>query len=254
MARILSISSQVVYGPVGNTAAVPAMQALGHEVMQIPTILLSHHPGHGKPDGRATEDEFFAALLQRCETLPQPGGVLTGYFASEQQVKIAAKFIRTLKIKNPGAVIVVDPVIGDQGKLYVSELIAAAIRNELLPLATATTPNMFELGWLSGHQVTRINDEAMRLGPPEVIVTSVPTEPRMIGTALVMDGTCYIKQMKLQKFIPNGTGDFLAGAYLAYRLSMPANSAFGKAMLMLQRVIAKTGDAKSLVVAAPLSR
>ncbi len=254
MARILSISSQVVYGPVGNTAAVPAMQALGHEVMQVPTILLSHHPGHGKPVGHATDHEFFSALLQRCQTLPRPDGVLTGYFASELQVMIAARFIRSLKIKNPDTIIVVDPVIGDQGKLYVSELIAGAVRNELLPLATATTPNTFELGWLSGHPVTLFKESAMQLGPQEVIVTSVPAEPHMIGTALVMDGTCYITQMKRRKFLANGTGDFLAGAYLAYRLSMPANSAFRKAMQMLQRVIAKTADAKSLVVAAPLSR
>jgi len=47
--RILCISSQVAYGPVGNTAAVPALQAMGHEVLALPTILLSNHPGHGTP-------------------------------------------------------------------------------------------------------------------------------------------------------------------------------------------------------------
>ena len=46
--RILSISSQVAYGPVGNSAAVPALQAMGHEVLAIPTVMLSNHPGHGK--------------------------------------------------------------------------------------------------------------------------------------------------------------------------------------------------------------
>ena len=47
--RILSMSSQVAYGPVGNTAAVPALQALGHEVLAVPTVILSNHPGHGAP-------------------------------------------------------------------------------------------------------------------------------------------------------------------------------------------------------------
>jgi pyridoxine kinase len=254
MARILSISSQVVYGPVGNTAAVPAMQAVGHEVMQIPTILLSHHPGHGKPEARATDNEFFAALLQRCGSLPLPDGVLTGYFASEQQVLATAAFLRTLKMKNRNCIIVVDPVIGDDGKLYVSENIASAIRNELLPLATATTPNMFELEWLSDHKIEHISESALQLGPREVIVTSVPSDPHLIGTALVMDGVYYVKQMKRKQSLANGSGDLLAGAYLAYRLSMPANSAFRKALLMLQNVITKTGDANSLVVAQALDR
>jgi pyridoxine kinase len=249
MARILSLSSQVVYGPVGNTAATPAMQALGHEVMQLPTILLSHHPGHGKPVARATEIEFFTELLERCKSLPLPQGVLTGYFASEQQVSATAKFIRILKKSDPRAIIVIDPVIGDDGKLYVSETIANAIRSELLPLATATTPNLFELNWLTGNAYDDIGKAAARLGPKEVIVTSVPAATNMIGTALVMDGVYYVKQMKRQQSLANGSGDFLAGAYLAHRLAMPANSAFRKAMLMLQKVIKKTGTAKSLAVA-----
>jgi pyridoxine kinase len=254
MARILSISSQVVYGPVGNTAAAPAMQALGHEVMQLPTILLSHHPGHGRPVARATDTEFFIELLERCKNLPMPQGVLTGYFASEQQVIAAAKFIRILNKSNPHAIVVVDPVIGDDGKLYVSEGIANAIRAELLPLATATTPNLFELGWLTGKTSDDIGTAAARLGPKEVIVTSVPADTNMIGTALVMDGVYYLKQMKRLQSLANGSGDFLAGSYLAHRLSMPASSAFKKAMLMLQRVVKKTATAKSLAVAEAFAR
>ena len=46
MARILAISSQVVRGHVGLSAIVPALQRLGHEVLPIPTIILSNHPGH----------------------------------------------------------------------------------------------------------------------------------------------------------------------------------------------------------------
>ena len=57
--RLLSISSQVAFGPVGNSAAVPALQARGHEVLAIPTIMLSNHPGHGPPAGfRTTADDL----------------------------------------------------------------------------------------------------------------------------------------------------------------------------------------------------
>ncbi len=54
MALVLCVSSQTVFGPVGNSVAVPVLQAAGHEVMQLPTVLLSNHPGHGKPIGQAT--------------------------------------------------------------------------------------------------------------------------------------------------------------------------------------------------------
>ena len=45
--QVLSISSQVAYGPVGNSASVPALQAAGFTVSQVPTIILSNHPGLG---------------------------------------------------------------------------------------------------------------------------------------------------------------------------------------------------------------
>ncbi|MGH7187358.1 MAG: pyridoxal kinase, partial [Pseudomonadota bacterium] len=47
MTQALSISSHVAYGPVGNSAAVPAMEWLGLTVHALPTVVLSNHPGHG---------------------------------------------------------------------------------------------------------------------------------------------------------------------------------------------------------------
>ena len=61
---IVSLSSQVVYGHVGNCAAVPALQALGFEVLALPTVLLAHHPGHRLPRGRMFPVEEVAALLE----------------------------------------------------------------------------------------------------------------------------------------------------------------------------------------------
>ena len=44
----------------------------------------------------------------------------------------------------------VDPVLGDAGRLYVAQETAEAIRDRLIPLADIATPNLFELGWLTG--------------------------------------------------------------------------------------------------------
>jgi hypothetical protein len=94
--RILSISSQVVWGPVGNSAAVPALQARGHEVLSLPTITLSNHPGHGQPAGFRTEAQDMARMLATLEGLGALHGldaVMTGYFASAGQVEEVSRLL-----------------------------------------------------------------------------------------------------------------------------------------------------------------
>ena len=255
MSRVLAVSSQVVFGPVGNTAAVPALQSQGHDVMQLPTVLLSHHPGHGKPVGEPTSAALFEKLLDSIAAagaLSTCDAVMTGYFASAAQVKITADCIRAIRPRH----VLVDPVIGDHGRLYVPEDVANAIRDQLIPLATIATPNVFELGFLTQLPVTN-HDEAIaaarKLGPPEVIVTSVPLPPAQIQTLLVTAERRFDSISRLRTQVPNGTGDFLAGLYLAHRLLHSAEAAFAKATSLLTRAIDLSKGTPVLAVAAALA-
>lgn len=252
--RVLSISSQVVWGPVGNSAAVPALQARGHEVLPLPTITLSNHPGHGAPKGFRTGPEDMAQMLASLEalgSLRHLDAVLTGYFASPEQVEEVAKLIARI---HPSFVLI-DPVIGDHGRLYVPEAVAKAIRSHLLPLASCLTPNGFELAWLSGREVT---DEASAiaaarvLGIPEVLATSIPAQGDMLATLLVTADEVHAVATPKLPSVPHGTGDFLSGLYLAARLSMPSPQALATAMQTLQRAIALSAGTPVLDVAGAL--
>lgn len=241
MARVFCISSQTVFGPVGNSAAVPALQAGGHEVMQIPTVLLSNHPGLGKPAGQSTSVELMADML---EALTKAGAfntlaaVMTGYFTSAAQVIAVAKQISALKAQHENLHVLVDPVIGDHGKLYVGEDVAKAIRDQLLPLATITTPNVFELTWLADF--TDIKIAMKTLGTRETIVTSLPADETHLATELHYNEICLRHVMERHAKLPNGTGDFLAGCYLSERLNHPAEVAFSNAMLRLEEAVRKS--------------
>ena len=148
---------------------------------------------------------------------------MTGYFASADQIKVAASFIHKMKDKNPSLYVLVDPVLGDDGSLYVSSEVATAIRDELLPLASCITPNCFELGWLSGKPVSNKAEvllAAATLPHKEILATSIPArcqQPR---------NTCdHRKRIRRNNQpretigVPHGTGDFLAGLYFAARLN-----------------------------------
>ncbi len=246
--QVLSISSQVAYGPVGNSASVPALQAAGFTVAQIPTIILSNHPGLGKPSGVELPPAELAAILKSLETLGALDtclGVMTGYFASPGQIKAAASFIHTMKDKNPSLYVLVDPVLGDDGSLYVSSEVAAATRDDLLPLATCITPNCFELGWLSGKPVSTKAEAllaAATLTPKEILATSIPLDASSLAT-LAVTGNEYAETISpLESSVPHGTGDFLAGLYFAARL----NGFESSQALKLSSAILETAISRSL--------
>lgn len=252
--RVLSISSQVVWGPVGNSAAVPALQAMGHEVLSLPTVTLSNHPGHGAPKGFRTTPEDMAQMLTALETLGalrHVDGVMTGYFASPGQVEEVAKLIARIQ----PSFVLVDPVMGDHGRLYVPEAVAQAIRSQLLPLASCIAPNGFELGWLSGRGVTDEESAiaaARMLGTGEVLATSIAAADDRLATLLITAQDVHAVRVPKLPAVPHGTGDFLSGLYLAARLAMPPETALSSAMQTLQRAITLSAGTPVLDVAGAL--
>jgi pyridoxine kinase len=219
---VLALSSQVVFGPVGNSAGVPALQAAGCNVLQLPTILLSAHPGHGKPVVQRIGDEIFQAMLESLRVAGRftgLAGIMTGYFASTAQVLATATLIKTLKAANPKLFVLVDPVLGDEAGLYIAEDIARALAQHLLPLATAITPNRFELAWLTGKPIATPGDLAnLHLLAAEILATSIPGPDHTLLTVLQVAGARHMVRTPVQPKVPNGTGDFLSGLYLAGRL------------------------------------
>lgn len=220
---ILAISSQVAYGAVGNSAAVPAMLALGLTVHAVPTVVLSYHPGLGVPAGLRIPARDLAALLDALEALGVLGhvaAVSTGYFAANDQIFAVQRIIARMKQRNTRLLYLCDPVIGDEASgLYVPEPVAEAIRESLLPLADVITPNVFELAWLSGRPVRTIADvrsARSRLAVPSLLATSLATAPDRLMTILTGTlGEAKIESLR-RSHVPHGTGDLLSGLLLGF--------------------------------------
>jgi len=252
---ILSISSQVVYGHVGNAAIVPALQALGFEVLAIPTVLLAHHPGHGPPQGRVTPATEVAALVDGLEQVGALAGAraaLTGYLGLAQTAEVAADAVLRLRRLNPGALYLCDPVIGDNGKVYVREGVEDAIRERLLPLADIVTPNHFELERLAGQPVGTLAQALaaarylLALGPKTVVVTSLEHDQLAAGeiATLVVSATAawVCTTTRIQK-VPRGSGDLVAALLLGQILrGRTVVDALALAVSAVQVVLAASVD------------
>lgn len=222
---VAAISSHVVRGSIGNRAAVLALESLGLPVWAVTTITLPWHPGHGPSTRIVPDDDDFDALLNdlSCSKFgPELGAVLTGYMATPRQVLATASFIDAVRAQNSELLYVCDPVIGDEGGLYVGEEIANAIRQHLLPRADIITPNRFELEWLSERSLDSndlIVDCVRSLDIPAALVTSAHgLLKNNTGNLFVNADTALLAEHRQIDNPPNGVGDLTASLFLARQM------------------------------------
>jgi len=228
---LLSIQSHVVYGHVGNSAAVFPLQRLGCEVWPLHTVQFSSHAGYPGWRGRA----FEAALIDDCVTglgaigaLARCDGVLSGYLGKAETGAAALRAYAAVKAANPRALYCCDPVIGDEGRgLYVDPSAAEFLRERAAPAATVLTPNAFELGWLAGMAVGGLDDARLALaslrarGPRVVLVTSLRLESTPPDALDILacegDDLWRLRTPKLPIAV-NGAGDLIAALFFFHWL------------------------------------
>lgn len=248
---VISIQSQVVYGHVGNSAAVLPMQARGLNVAAVPTTLLSNHPGYETMRGRVLEPELVSDLLRGVEErglIETSRYIVSGYLGSRANGAVVADFVQRARKINPQITYICDPVMGDTGLgVFVAEQVMECIINQLVPLADLLTPNQFEVGLISGSQAQTYTALADKLAAIQSF-----NQARLVTTGCILDDTPYgslenvvfeggagirLKSPRIPA-VPVGTGDLFTGlltADLVYGQSL-ADAARNAAATVLEIV------------------
>jgi len=219
---ILSIQSQVVGARVGNSVAAFAMERLGVRVLSLPTTLLGRRPDHGAPGGGPLPAATLKSMLDALEAdglFAEVDAVLTGYLGAPEQVRVILDAVERIKAANPKAIFACDPVVGDEGRLFVSDVVADAVLNGLAPHADWLLPNAYELGLVAGRAIegpAAARDAARRIGKP-VLVSSVRTATGL-GNLYVAPGSEWFCETPRLPRAPKGAGDLLSALYVARRV------------------------------------
>lgn len=169
-------------GRVSLTVVIPILSSMGFQVCPLPTAVLSNHTQYPNFTFLDLTDEMPRIIAEWRRLNFRFDAIYTGYLGSSRQIQIVADFIDDFRQEE--SLVVVDPVLGDNGRLYTNfdEAMVQEMQ-QLITKADVITPNLTELFYLLDEPYKEENtdeelkDNLRRLsdkGPEIVIITSVP--------------------------------------------------------------------------------
>ena len=217
--RIAAIHDLSGIGRTSLMAVIPILSTMGFNVCPLPTAILSNHSQY--PDFSFLDlteempriiDVFFFIVLSIYE-------IDTGDMGSPRQIEIVCGFIE--RFRTADTLVVVDPVLGDNGHLYskmtqemVEEMRRLACRADVL------TPNLTEAFALldrpyktdcTTEELKDLIAELSEMGPDTVIITGVPVPGQSGLTSVIARSKSDLRTWKVTcPYLPAhypGTGD-----------------------------------------------
>lgn len=220
MKKILVINDVPSYGVVASSANTPILRYYGNEVFVLPTGLVSNTLDYGKFNILNTL-EYMKNTFQVWNQLGFKHDVIcTGFILDTEQSSYILEIL-----KESDAFKMVDPIMGDDGKLYngVDEKTIHANR-ALCQQADLIVPNFTEACFLTGmyidktevsiEQAKELIDGLRKLGCKDILITSL----------LLDDGKHYIAGFEEDYFFLEfdylpirmaGTGDMFSSVLIA---------------------------------------
>lgn len=229
--RVAAIHDLSGFGKCSLTVALPILSAAGIETSALPTAILSTHTGgiSGYTYRDLTED--MRPVMKHWKSLDiKFDAIYTGFLGSFEQLDIVKEFFDAFRQEDN--LILVDPVMGDNGELYTvfTHEFAAGMRM-LCQKADIIVPNLTEAALLldepfhPGPYTHAYIESLLRklgaLGPQKVVLTGVYFKEDELGAATYDRTTDTIDYVFTQK-IPgyyHGTGDVFASALLSALLN-----------------------------------
>ena len=215
MKKIVAINDLSGIGRCSLSASLPIISSLKVQCCPFPTSILSSQ----------TNYPYFSFLDLTCEMNNyyktwkklnlHIDCIYTGFLGSSLQIDIVSDFIN----ENKSTLVVVDPILGDNGELYpiFDKDMCVKIKN-LVKIADITTPNLTEACILTGRdfknmcfskdEILDIAKDISKLGPDKVIITGIVLGDTISN--LAYDKTCdshFFTSTPYNNTSYSGTGD-----------------------------------------------
>ena len=220
--RVAAIHDMSGFGRCSLTVAIPILSAMGVQCCPLPTAFLSTHTGGFEGFTFLDMTAEMPKVAAHWKSLGlQFQAIYSGFLGSERQIGIVEDFIR--QFRRPGTVVVIDPVMGDYGKVYQTYTPGMCDGTaRLSELADVITPNLTEAALLLGcpydalpageDGFRRIVEHLSLDGRRSVVLTGAAMEPDTTGAVCfdAVSGTVRSIQTRRVPREFHGTGDVFA--------------------------------------------
>lgn len=218
--KVAAIHDLSGFGRASLTAIIPILSTMGVQVCPFPTAILSTHTGGFEGFTFIDLTDTMEAYLNHWKKEKiEFDCIYSGFLGSPKQIDIISNFI--LDFKREDNLVVVDPVMGDNGALYQTMNNEMVVKmRDLIRNADIITPNLTEAALLLDKQFTEYIEETeikewllelSGMGPEIVVITSVLNHAEPNNTSVIAYDRYTNKFWKvsckyISAFFP-GTGD-----------------------------------------------
>lgn len=231
--QVAAIHDLSCFGRCALTVIIPTLSALGIQTVPLPTALLSTHTG-------GFENMFFYDLSSEMNKISEHfaelelkfDAIYSGFLGSEAQIKQVSDFID--RFSKPNTLILVDPVMGDDGVLYSTYTKALGKgMQQLVQKADVITPNYTEACFLTEtpyiptqsmkyDEIAELAQTLIRklskFGNKQIVMTGLETADSIITCGVTEKGM-FIDERERHAASYPGTGDIFASTLLGYLIN-----------------------------------
>ena len=220
MKRVLTVQDISCLGKCSATIALPVISAMGVETVILPTALLSTHTMFKNFTWKDLTDQIRPITAHWLQEKVRFDAIYTGYLGTIGQISLMEELFSSFR--TPDTCIVVDPVMGDNGRLYTGFDEAYAKKNaELCGCADIIVPNITEAAIMTGtpyreeygeDYIRGLLQRLAELGPKIAVLTGVSLSPGRTGV-MGLDtstGEYFLYQNRKIDVNYHGTGDLFS--------------------------------------------
>lgn len=225
MKKICCVNDMPGVGKIALSAMIPILSANGIDVASLPTALVSNTLDFGKFDILDTT-EYMEKTVDIWHDLGfRFDCISTGFMVNPRQIEIVEKLIKNQN--KDKLLVVVDPIMGDEGKLYngMTDHNVAIMRklsayaDVLIPNFTETcflTDTFYKEDTLSEEQAKELLTAVRDLGPKSVVITSASVNEKncVIGYNHMKNESFCIEFDMIDVRFP-GTGDIFSAVLVS---------------------------------------